>query len=609
MRKNKIFWGIIVIMLVGAFLRIYHFGDWMHYQLDQSRDFKIIQSAIQYGPGELPLQGPRAAGSFLRLGPWLYYLEYLSALVFGHTPVGSVVIISLLNILLIPLFYLFVRRFFNQKLSLGLSGILASSLFMIVYSRFGWNPNLLPFFILAFFYSLLKFDDDKKEKWLIIAAITLTFVVNMHFIALITIPLIGGIYLLITRPRIKLKWWFLAFTIFITLNIPLIINDIKTGGENSKMFVEAIFAHSDNSKHKHNLIDKSVRDLGAHTEYFWIILTGNQKVGLPELSGRKVICKSACQSGVIAGVISLTVMILGGISLLIFYRREKEQSKKNFLLLNIIWGVIIFGIFIPLAYDIAPRFFLLNATLLIIILGLALKLLIDKFNKNGKILAVLIIGSCILSNLWAVQNYFQELKVASTDSNFKLQYNDRILKEKTRITLGQMDEVSQWVADKFAENHYPVMIYSQSEYERALLQRINTIVSPNKIYDKQSVGFGVKTRTAQAGSKGLKKLYKEANYFVIIRTQSNQDRFLEKYKKKMDILQVKHFGTLTGYYLRPKSEVAIAGQPNISNIDPNNRDRVFGPGIQPRYLWRQIFSGCIYNKKSGICENEKEIKS
>ena len=587
MRKNKIFWGIIVIILVGAFLRSYHFGDWMHYQLDQSRDFKIIQSALQYGPGELPLQGPRAAGSFLRLGPWLYYLEYLSALVFGHTPVGSVVIILLLNILLIPLFYLFIRRFFDWKLSLGLTGILAVSLFMIVYSRFGWNPNLLPFFILAFFYSLLKLDDDKKEKWLIISAITLAFVVNMHFIALITIPLIGGIYLLITRPQIKLKWWFLALTIFITLNIPLIINDIKTSGENSKMFVEAIFTHSDNSKHKHSLIDKSVRDLGAHTEYFWIVLTGNQKVGLPELSGKKIICKSACQSGIWAGIISLGALILAGITLGLFFWKEKDKTKKNFLLLNIIWGVIIFGVFIPLAYDIAPRFFLLNALLLLVVFGLALKFLMDKFGKKGDILVILIVASCIFANLWAVQNYFRELKMAKADSNFKLQYNDKILKEKTRITLGQMDEVSQWVADKFAENKYPVVVYSQSEYERALLQRIN-----------------VKIKPAQAGSKGLKKLYKEANYFVIIRTQSNQDRFLEKYKKKMNILQVKHFGTLTGYYLRPKRGNTIAGQPNIPKIDSSNRDRVFGPKIQPRYLWRQIFSGCTYNKKSGTCEKK-----
>ena len=570
-------------MLAGAFLRSYHFGDWMHYQLDQARDFKIIQSTLQYGPGELPLQGPRAAGSFLRLGPWLYYLEYLSAWFFGHTPVGSVVIVLLLNIFLIPLFYLFAKRFFDWRLSLGLTGILSVSLFMIVYSRFGWNPNLLPFFILAFFYSLLKLDDDKKEKWLIISAVALAFVVNMHFIALIAISLIGVIYLLVTRPKIKLQWWLLAIVVFLSLNIPLIINDVKTGGENSKMFVEMIFSRSGDSGKKHNLIDKTVRDLGAHTNYFWIIITGNQKVGLPELFGRKIVCKSACQSGFVAGIISLAVMILGGVALLKFYYQEKDPTKKNFLLLNIIWGGTIFGIFIPLAYDIAPRFFLLNALWLIVVFGLALKFLINQFDRKGKILAGLIIGGCIFGNLWAVQGYFKELKLAKTDGGFRLNYNDRILKEKTRITLEQMDEITQWIAGKFMENHYPVIVYSQSEYERALLQRINLKAGP-----------------AKAGSKGLKKVYQKANYFVIIRTQSNQDRFLEKYKKKFDIEQQKEFGTLTVYYLKPKEGITLKGRPAI-DVD-NHRNRVFAPGVQPRYLWRQIFSGCTYNGNDGICQ-------
>ncbi|PID51635.1 MAG: hypothetical protein CR954_00785, partial [Candidatus Moraniibacteriota bacterium] len=119
----------------------------MHYQLDQARDFRVVHAAMEYGPGELPLQGPRAAGSFLRLGPLLYYVEYGSALIFGDTPAGSVMVIALLNICAIGIFYLFARRFFDTIVSCGLTGLWATSLFLIVYSRFGWNPTLLPFFM------------------------------------------------------------------------------------------------------------------------------------------------------------------------------------------------------------------------------------------------------------------------------------------------------------------------------------------------------------------------------------------------------------------------------------------------------------------------------
>ncbi len=65
--RHRWIYALSVVIAVGAFLRLYHFEDWMHYQLDQARDFRVVYAAMEYGPGELPLQGPRAAGSFLRL--------------------------------------------------------------------------------------------------------------------------------------------------------------------------------------------------------------------------------------------------------------------------------------------------------------------------------------------------------------------------------------------------------------------------------------------------------------------------------------------------------------------------------------------------------------
>src|SRR3990167_4301732 len=130
---NKYILFLIIIIAVGTFQRGYHFGDWMHYELDQARDFRIIDAAITYGPGELPLQGPRAAGSFLRLGPLFYYLEYGSALIFGNTPTGTAMIVLILSILSIPLFYVFARQFFNKEWSLGFTMLFAVSLFLVTY--------------------------------------------------------------------------------------------------------------------------------------------------------------------------------------------------------------------------------------------------------------------------------------------------------------------------------------------------------------------------------------------------------------------------------------------------------------------------------------------
>ena len=176
-KKYKFILIFFLILSLGFFLRAFKFSDWMHYQLDQARDFRIIHSAIKYGVGELPLQGPKAAGNVeiksetgkyddtttLRLGPLFYYLEFVSALIFGNTPAGSIILILVFSFFTIPLFYLFSREFFNRKISLVLMTIFSVSVFFVTYSRFGWNPNLMPFFMLLSMFCLLQMAKNEGK--------------------------------------------------------------------------------------------------------------------------------------------------------------------------------------------------------------------------------------------------------------------------------------------------------------------------------------------------------------------------------------------------------------------------------------------------------------
>ena len=136
--KKKLIFPIILslVIAVGIFLRVFHFSDWLHFELDQSRDVKLIEVAAKEGIASLPLLGPRAGGTFLRLGPVFYYMEYIGAKVAGATPAGVASSILLFGILAIPMFYLFSRRYFDKWSSLGLVAIFSSSLYLIIYSRF-----------------------------------------------------------------------------------------------------------------------------------------------------------------------------------------------------------------------------------------------------------------------------------------------------------------------------------------------------------------------------------------------------------------------------------------------------------------------------------------
>ena len=176
LRKNYIIIALSLIILLGTFLRLYHFSDWLHFELDQSRDAKVIDLALEEGIGNLPLLGPKAAGSFLRLGPAFYYFQYLSALVFGWTPSGMALIMVFFGIGTIPLFYFLIKRYFANRLSLALTLLFSVSLFLVMYSRFSWNPNALPFFVLLTFLSMLRSvdpEEKKKGRWLVVFFIAL----------------------------------------------------------------------------------------------------------------------------------------------------------------------------------------------------------------------------------------------------------------------------------------------------------------------------------------------------------------------------------------------------------------------------------------------------
>ena len=583
---NKIFWIVFGITLFGALLRVYHFEDWMHYQLDQARDFRIIHAAIEYGPGELPLQGPRAAGSFLRLGPLLYYLEYGSALIFGDTPAGSIAVIYWLNVLAIPLFYFLVRRFFDWKMSAGLTGIFSASLFMIVYSRFGWNPTLIPFFMILFAYAMLRINDRNNKYagwWLVAAAVALAFIANMHFVAFIAVPIIAIIYLLWTRPWVSFRYWLLAVAAFVFLNVPLIVNDVKTGGENLTEFFDAVLDRSGGDEEDtHNIVDKVVKNAGMHTQYYWLILTGDQMAGLPELKGSDIQCGYDCRHGLVRGVFSFLFLFLGVAAWFWLYHVESRSERKNFLRFVGIWFVVVFAVYTPLAYDIAPRFFLLNAPLMFILLGFVSEAIGKEYKRVGIVIAMGTVVLCIISNTFFVVRYFNELSRAAIDENFVIEHHDRILKEKTRVTLEQMEMIVDWMEGKYKMNKYPLFIYGQPEYKRAFWERVDIRDIPRDHIPQD-----------------LDPLYRQGNYYIIIRTQSDQEDFLEKFVKGMDVLEKKNFGTLTGYHLQPK-EGFITDEQKV--FEPEQRDPKFGKDVQPRYLWRQVFEGCTYNQKTDKCE-------
>lgn len=237
---------LIAIFLVGIFLRAYNFHDWLLFELDQVRDASMVDHVLD-GTEKLPLLGPTMRGSgetketLFRVGPIYSYFQIFSAKIFSSRPDAMAYPDFLFSVFSIPLLYVFLRKYFTLFVSLELTGLYAISFFSIQYSRFAWNPNPIPFFVLLFLISLYEFF-SKHEKvrggYGIVLGIAIGVGIQLHAIVLAVfsgVMLISG-FLLLKKDFKIIKKLSLVFGIAVLLNIPQIFSEINTGFSNTKTF-------------------------------------------------------------------------------------------------------------------------------------------------------------------------------------------------------------------------------------------------------------------------------------------------------------------------------------------------------------------------------------
>lgn len=554
-------------------MRLYHHADWLHFEVDQSRDAIIVSSAIQDGPGSLPLQGPRAAGSFLRLGPGFYYLQYVSALVFGNTPSGITLLTTLLSIGAIPMAYLLMRRVFSRTLALFLASVVAFSPFFVLYGRFSWNPNMLPFLILMGVYALLRAVDTKEKNsicWLGLAAIGLGLATHMHFLALVIIGISVVVFLGIKRPKLPVFAWVAAVGVVFMLYTPLIINDVLTGGENVGEFTEAITGKTDDSKH--GLVEKMVKNFNEQASMYATIVTGNERVELfttrpKDGIGFDIVCAESCRQYFLLGsaaaiVFAFALVLLGRET---FMGKQTEQ-EKDFFLLHFVWLVSAGIVYTPIAFDIAPRFFLPLTGVILVLLGLILRFISSK-GKIGMCVFLCVSVSLVLSCLYWSFDRLTQLE-RSQRAVVKLPHGDRILKERTRATYGQQRAIAEFMMDVSRRNGYPIFFHGE-------------------IFYKRSIGYILDTNGVYNASMKTGNVYRKGNYFLVYRTDSDTDSKMAKYLEKFDLVESKIFGTLTVFIFIPKQESITDDEATFSG-DPRDFSSLQESSPQKRYIWSEF---------------------
>lgn len=535
---------------------------------------RVIDLALDGSPLDLPLLGPKAAGTFLRLPPTFYNLEYLSALLFGRTPAGATVLILLASVAAIAIFFFFARRIFPQSLALGLTALFSVSHFFVMYGRFSWNPNFLPFFILSGFLALLVSVDPSREersrnRYFIAALVLLALATHFHFLAFLSLPVATVVFLTLKRPHFSLRTWALALSLALFTYFPVVLNEIKAGGTNTEQFLAAITEKSD-KEDDHNFVEKFLRNASEQALHFTVITTGFEGADIPSFSlderGFTWFCPERCDDGKPYGMAALVILFCGLLALVFEWYRSEASPKKDALLLVLIWFGTTFALFTPLAYSVAPRFFLLFGPFFPFVLG-GLFLCLARSLRTSRTVSYFqwaVIISLIAANLTFLSERFDQLNRAALEPVENRP--DRILKERVRVTLEQQENIVDFLEARQKETGYPIYMFSEPQYRRALK-------------------YLMEQRGIENDVLGFSGVYQEGLYYLIIRSQSNIESALDKYRASYAVGKRTFFGTLVAIELIPFQD-KITGIRQDFSI-PEKPARSLAP---PRYTWREFFA-------------------
>lgn len=224
---------LLIILAVAAFFRFYDIPGYMTFLGDEGRDALIVKKLLV--ESDLPFIGPPTSVGNIYLGPLYYYMMAAPMAIFWLNPAAAAYQVAIIGVLVVFLIYYLSREWFGRLPAAGTSFLYAISPVTIIYSKSSWNPNPTPFFSLIAILGLYKAHKSGNFLWFILTGGALAAALQMHYLALILLPIVAILWLyeLSLNLRRKLKrsyFWFGtlgAILAFIILMSPLVIFDFK----------------------------------------------------------------------------------------------------------------------------------------------------------------------------------------------------------------------------------------------------------------------------------------------------------------------------------------------------------------------------------------------
>jgi hypothetical protein len=230
--KNRVF---IFIFAAAAFLRLYRLEAFVTFLGDQGRDAIIIKRIVTFE--HLTAIGPPSSIGQVFLGPFYYYLVAPFLPLFHFNPAGLAFGVAFYALIGFIAAYCIIKKEVNSLTAVLFSILLAFSAANVDFSRFSWNPNLLPVFAFITLYFWHKTLVEKKWYFPFLFGVFFAASFQLHHLALLmSLPIFVSLLMHLKEKRFSgalFKKIGTALIGFSLLCSPLILFDLKNHFLNS----------------------------------------------------------------------------------------------------------------------------------------------------------------------------------------------------------------------------------------------------------------------------------------------------------------------------------------------------------------------------------------
>ncbi|MEA3354901.1 MAG: glycosyltransferase family 39 protein [Patescibacteria group bacterium] len=228
----KRYWLLGLLILIGGFLRFYKLLPSLQFLGDQGRDALVLKRILI--DRDLVFLGPITSVGDMYLGPFYYYLMAPFLYFFKYNPAGPAYATTFIGLITIPILYYVTKKMFSKKAAIYASILYTLGSVPITQTRGAWNPNPMPLVALGILYSLYQSIYKKNPKHLWLFGLSLAIAFQLHYMIVFLTPFLIWQTTLILKNKKTRKYFLYSILIFLFLNLPLILFEVKNNLLNSR---------------------------------------------------------------------------------------------------------------------------------------------------------------------------------------------------------------------------------------------------------------------------------------------------------------------------------------------------------------------------------------